>query len=173
MKRFQSVSCRLALTMILALMLPSPAHAQRYHAADMASLVEVLEAWLDANAPWPRRTNPPTIRRLNTDSNFVRQHRNASNRSMRRRGLYDPDTQTIYLISPWDSFVAQDVSVLLHELVHHRQAVAGHWYCPGAQELPAYRLQEKWLNEQGLQGNIDWIAVVLEAGCTPKDIHPN
>lgn len=35
----------------------------------------------------------------------------------------------------------EDASMLLHELIHHRQA-PHHWYCPAAPELPAYRLQE-------------------------------
>lgn len=90
----------------------------------------------------------------------------------RTRGLYDPDAATIRLVRPWDPRDPFDVSTLPHELVHHRQQGARHWYCPGAQELPAYRLQEAWLADLGLEPDIDWIAVVLEAGCTPRDIHP-
>ena len=53
------------------------------------------------------------------------------------------------------------------------QAVAGHWYCPGAQELSAYRTQQAWLAELGLELDVNWIAVVLESGCTPRDFHPD
>lgn len=86
------------------------------------------------------------------------------------RGLYDPDRSEILLVRPWGLRNAEDVGVLLHELVHHRQALH-HWYCPAAQELPAYRLQEAWLSEQGLSADVNWMAVVLDAGCTPRDKH--
>lgn len=68
---------------------------------------------------------------------------------------------------------ARDVSVLLHELTHHRQATARHWYCPGQQELPAYRLQAAWLAEQDETIAINWIDATLAAGCTPSDFHPD
>ncbi|MGI9367922.1 MAG: DUF6647 family protein [Ruegeria sp.] len=90
----------------------------------------------------------------------------------RTRGLYDPMESTIYLVHPWKPADPQDISVLLHELVHHRQ-VGHHFYCLGAQEEQAYRLQEDWLSEQGLQADVNWIAIVIDAGCAPKDIHPD
>lgn len=45
--------------------------------------------------------------------------------------------------------------------------------CPAAQELPAYRLHDARLAEWGLQAGVNWVAVVLDAGCTPRDIHPD
>jgi hypothetical protein len=44
---------------------------------------------------------------------------------------------------------------------------------PGAQEPDAYRLQAAWLAERGQEIEVNRIAVVLAAGCTPKDIHPD
>jgi len=76
-------------------------------------------------------------------------------------------------VRPWSADEPFSVSVLLHELVHHRQAEDGHWYCSGAQELPAYKLQQAWLDRFGLKANINWVAVLLESGCTPKDIYPD
>ena len=90
-----------------------------------------------------------------------------------QRGFYDIELGVIYIVKPWSPNNPQDVSVVLHELVHHRQQTAQHWYCPGAQELPAYRLQEKWLAERGLAVPINWVAVVLEAGCSRRDVHPD
>ena len=77
------------------------------------------------------------------------------------RGLYSPFTQTIFLYRPWNSSNPLDQSVLLHELEHHRQHGHGHWYCPGAQELPAYRLQQKWLSERSLELDVNWVEIVL------------
>ena len=93
--------------------------------------------------------------------------------SPHQRGFYDIELEVIYIVKPWSPQNPKDVSVVLHELVHHRQQTAQHWYCPGAQELPAYRLQEKWLAERGLTVPINWVAVVLEAGCSRRDMHPD
>lgn len=142
------------------------------HAAGMPDLVEVLEAWLDGQVTYPRKSAPPRI--VTVDAATAAALPGVSARmGLRPRGLYDPDTATIYLIEPWRPDRARDVSVLLHELVHHRQAGARHWYCPGAQEPEAYDLQAAWLAERGYEIAVNRIAIVLEAGCTPKDVHPD
>jgi len=145
--------------------------AEWQQADGMTTLVSTLEGWLDAQADWPRRDGVPRVRLVSAWQAAVRRDATTSFQPGRLRGLYDPDRSEILLVRPWDPSNALDVSVLLHELVHHRQA-PHHWYCPAAQELPAYRLQEVWLVEQGLSIDVNWVAVVLDAGCTPRDIHP-
>ena len=169
---------RLARTIVLCLLLlPPPAQAgdplARREARDVQALVTHLDSWLDANSDLPRRKAAPTVR-LTYRAHIARMApmRTASNAS-HTRGFYDPDAETIWLIRPWSARNPLDVSVLLHELTHHRQAAHGHWYCPGAQELPAYRLQQAWLNGLGLEFDVNWVAVILESGCTPRDIHPD
>jgi len=136
-------------------------------------LIVKLEVWLDRNAPWPRNQVAPAIRLVD-----ARDAENIAGRATQgygstERGFYDADTRSISLVDPWNADNAQDVGVLLHELVHHRQAVSGHWYRPGAQELPVDRLQEAWLNARVLKANVNWIAVVLESGCSRRDFHPD
>ncbi len=140
------------------------------HAADAAALMAILDDWLDEASPWDRREAPPAVR-IVSDQDLRRVAGPAQRSHGRMRGLYDPEDGTIYLAAPWDPRKAEDASVLLHELVHHRQA-PHHWYCPGAQEAAAYRLQDDWLRLRGLEADVNWIAVTLEAGCTPRDIHP-
>jgi hypothetical protein len=137
---------------------------------DMHQLVAGLDDWLDARTDWPTREAPRT-RFVSQWEAAARRGATASYQRGRTRGLYDPEQSEILLVRPWNPGNAEDVSILLHELVHHRQA-PHHWYCPAAQELPAYRLQEAWLTEQGLAIEINWMAAVLDAGCTPHDIHP-
>ena len=141
-------------------------------AKNLAELTDNLEHWLDDNSPYQSR-DPRAQVRLVAPSQMRDLVPNASWQNARPRGFYDPALKTIYLIRPWSSLDPVDVSVLLHELTHHRQQTARHWYCPGAQELPAYRLQEAWLTEQGEIARINWIAAVLDGGCTPRDIHPD
>ena len=173
-------SCRLvrALSICLGLVLmPVTAAAQDLlawrEARTMQDLVVHLEDWLDIHTDLPRRTVAPVIHLSDHAHAASIAHSHHSSASPTLRGLYDPDTETVWLVRPWDPRNPYDVGTLLHELVHHRQAAAGHWYCPGAQELPAYRIQQRWLNALGLEPDVNWIAVVIEAGCTPRDIHPD
>lgn len=140
-------------------------------ADSMAKIVSSLERWLDSRSDLPRRDAAPQIRIVSEWRATARQAGSASFQRGRLRGLYDPDRSEILLVRPWSAREAADVAVLLHELVHHRQA-PHHWYCPAAQELPAYRLQEAWLAEQGGSLDVNWLAIALDAGCTPRDIHP-
>ncbi len=142
-------------------------------AKTLPDLISQLNRWLDANTDLPHRETQPEIHWIGQAQAASMTPARHASQAGHARGLYDPQTVRIYLVRPWDARNPLDVGVLLHELVHHRQAEAGHWYCAGAQELPAYRLQDAWMSNLGLKADINWIAVVLEAGCTPRDIHPD
>jgi len=60
--------------------------------------------------------------------------------------VYDDESNTIFLLDTWKGDTPADLSVLIHEMVHHLQA-RGHirYECGGAREAPAYAAQEKWL----------------------------
>jgi hypothetical protein len=148
-----------------------PAPAWR-HAETLFDLVAVLDAWLDAHSGYAARATAPRVVIVDRQAAALRPG-TAARMGQATRGLYDPDSATIILVAPWSPDDARDVSVLLHELVHHRQHTARHWYCPGQQEPDAYRLQAAWLAERGLTIPVNRIAVVLEAGCTRRDIHPD
>ena len=154
-----------------------PAHAAELmawrDARNILELIVHLELWLDESTSLPRNERDTNIRWIDRYSAATLPESQHAAYGGDPRGRYDPDSDTIWLVHPWDPRDPRDVSVLLHELIHHRQAVAGHWYCPGAQELPAYRTQQAWLAELGLEINVNWIAVVLESGCTPRDFHPD
>ena len=165
---------RLARSLTLCLLIAAPAMADPLAWRDAQSLPELiahLNGWLDAETDLPPR-DAPEVRLISAARAAALAPAHLGNHAPHRRGLYDPETQTVYLVRPWSPRDPFDVSTLLHELTHHRQAEAKHWYCPGAQELPAYRLQQRWLNALGLEPEVNWIAVVLASGCIPRDIHP-
>ncbi len=137
----------------------------------ISELVAVFDTWLDENTDLQHVDANPEIRLISGSFAASLQGSSASS-SGRTRGFFDPDTHTIYLILPWDRKKPHDASVLLHELVHARQ-VGRHYFCPGAQEEAAYRLQDDWLRKRGLQAKVNWIAVVLESGCNRRDFHPD
>ena len=64
--------------------------------------------------------------------------------------VYDERNGAILLPSNWTAVSPADISVLVHEMVHHLQGKAGLKYeCAEAREAPEYAAQEKWLNQSG------------------------
>jgi hypothetical protein len=60
--------------------------------------------------------------------------------------VYDDATRTIYLPEGWSGTTPAELSVLVHEMVHHLQGRASLKYeCPQERERPAYAAQERWL----------------------------
>jgi hypothetical protein len=60
--------------------------------------------------------------------------------------VYSDATQTIYLPEGWTGTSPAELSILVHELVHHVQNVAGLKYaCAQEREKLAYEAQERWL----------------------------
>jgi hypothetical protein len=162
----------------LTLLALSPAQAAEDPLAwrdtrDMTDLIRNIDTWLDARSDLSANALRPLIRF--TDEMTARATLGQTSHATsggRPRGFYDEEARTIWLVRPWDHRDPRDVSVLLHELVHHRQS-GRHWTCEGAKEWPAYKLQRAWLADLGLEPNVNWIAVVLESGCTARDKHPD
>jgi hypothetical protein len=84
--------------------------------------------------------------------------------------LYDDDTRTIYLPEGWTGKTPAEVSVLVHEMVHHLQNLAGSKFeCPQARERLAYAAQNQWLARSGQnlmdQFELDALTVLLRTKC--------
>jgi hypothetical protein len=84
--------------------------------------------------------------------------------------IYDDHTRTIYLLEHWSSARPADVSVLVHEMVHHLQNLAGEEFmCPQEREKDAYKAQRTWLSlfnrtlEQ--EFNVDPMTVLVRTNC--------
>jgi hypothetical protein len=64
--------------------------------------------------------------------------------------VYDDASRTIYLPEGWSGKSAAETSVLVHEMVHHLQNLAGLKHeCPEAREKLAYEAQDQWLKQFG------------------------
>ena len=134
-------------------------------------LTSELDAWLTQNSPYPPAASAAEIRFISSGQ-LSDISGGAARHDSRTRGLYEPETATIYLVEPWSDNNLQDISVLLHELAHHRQTHAKHWYCEAAKEKPAYELQRDWLAEHGEELQVNWIEITLMEGCSMRDFHP-
>ena len=133
-------------------------------------LIAELHHWIDSATDLPAADIPATIEFADAQD-VAKPSEMASMIGSTPRGLYDPSTGTIILVHPWSADNPQDVAVLLHELVHHRQG-GKYFYCEAAKEYPAYNVQKGWLAERELSLNVNWIAVVLASSCATRDIHP-
>lgn len=85
-------------------------------------------------------------------------------------GIYLDTAMTIYLPLGWNERSLKDVSVLVHEMVHHLQSFTTERYdCPQQREKLAYKAQEKWLQEHGksLEGEfgLDPFSVFAKSLC--------
>jgi hypothetical protein len=83
--------------------------------------------------------------------------------------FYDRSTKTIYLADDWSGNPVH-LSVLVHEMVHHFQNVAGLRYpCPEAREHLAYLAQNKWLAlfGSGLEAafGLDRLTMLVKTNC--------
>lgn len=84
--------------------------------------------------------------------------------------IYDDVSRTIYLPEKWTGTSPAEVSLLVHELVHHLQKVGGLAYaCPEAREKPAYQAQTRWLELFGKEltdeFEIDPMTVLVRTNC--------
>lgn len=89
-------------------------------------------------------------------------------------GLYDHRSGTIYLPDQWAADDVRDVSILLHELVHHLQHEAGVTYqCRGAMEAPAYAAQFAFIEAAGKDPfellEMNGLFLLMVTTCQPGD----
>jgi len=71
--------------------------------------------------------------------------------------VYDSATATIHLPNGWTGRTAGELSILVHEMVHHLQYANGlKFECPQAREKTAYDIQQRWLALFGRDLNRDF-----------------
>ena len=86
---------------------------------------KLIEVRKEALARWPRAYQPEPIELV---------------------AIYRDDVQTIYLPEHWRGRSPSEVSILVHELVHHLQNAGELKYpCAQSREKLAYQAQEDWL----------------------------
>jgi hypothetical protein len=139
----------------------------------LASLIDELLNWIAGNTNYDvseARRHKPNVSFCNFGDHLDYEHKNLIVESQ-FRGLYDKERRHIYLVAPWSPDDLQNVGTLLHELLHDVQLLNKDWPCWGRAEWQAYKLQEKWLKERGVDPGFSWIQIFLETRCT-KNVHP-
>jgi hypothetical protein len=113
----------------------------------MQELIALMLAWLAASFGLPEGIVPPAVRFVDAEALVeIRYGDAAATVDHDVIALYDDATGTVLLREGWNGRSVVDSSVLVHELVHHVQNVAGLRYpCPAAREELAFLAQDRWL----------------------------
>jgi hypothetical protein len=114
---------------------------------DTPTLLETMSLWLVSNYDLPIVAVMPTLVSLPAAELVIRRYGPEANFPVGGVvALYDDAEGTIFLSEYWTGNTVGDLSVLVHELVHHMQAAAGlRFACAGEREVLAYRAQDDWL----------------------------
>lgn len=153
----------------------------------METLLTAIVTWLSIGFGLPADYNHPRIEFVSsakmaaaqfhgqvpgrTAGTAVEGKRPAHRRSHREvDALYDDSNRTIYLSEGWTGTTSAEISVLVHEMVHHLQNVAGLKYeCSQAREKPAYAAQDRWLALFGRnlidEFKLDPMTVLVRTNC--------
>jgi hypothetical protein len=121
----------------------------------LPKLLISIAAWLSENFDLPKTEVVPQVilapqlrlaalrhRDLEADRQLLDSSRDQISSIV---ALYDNSSRTIYLREEWRGTPAE-LSVLVHEMVHHVQAVSNlKFECPQAREKVAYAAQGAWL----------------------------
>jgi hypothetical protein len=136
------------------------------------SLLEAMSLWLAANFDLPYTADMPTLAGLPAAELIARRY---GPEAIFPAGgviaLYDEAETTIFVTENWTGRTVADLSILVHELVHHMQAAADmRFACAGEREMLAYQAQGAWL---GLFGEslesafeIDRATLLVATACT-------
>lgn len=127
----------------------------------MQSVLTAIVTWLSFNFSLPAVYDHPRIEFVSPEAMQAVRHQRAQlgqapplptgkstqpNRASKVEAFYDDATRTIYLAEGWTGKSPAELSVLVHEMVHHVQNVAGLTYaCAEEREKLAYAAQRQWL----------------------------
>lgn len=154
----------------------------------MDSLLAMIALWLSFNFGLPAITEPPKVAVVSAQDILFKRHNaftpqaqqsllsashgNTTDDRKNRQAvaIYDQTTGTIFLTEGWSGKTPADLSVLVHEMVHHMQSVNKMPYaCPAAREELAYAAQDKWLNMFGQnlfdEFNLDAFTLKVSTSC--------
>jgi len=149
------------------------------------SLDEIAK-WVSANFELPYASEPPRLERVSPLRLYQLRHRAFLPSQSQAVGgeyatptpqyqrevvaVYDDANRTVYLPDGWTGETIAEQSVLVHEMVHHLQNLAGQKFaCAGEREKPAYLAQDRWLRDHGhdleKDFEVDLFTVVALSAC--------
>lgn len=136
------------------------------------SLLDAIELWLVSNFELEPAEISPRIEFVSRETLLeIRYGSLAFADWVDVVAAYEDDEHIIYLRDDWTGRSATDISIIVHEMVHHLQSSAGTIFaCPARREVLAYRAQDEWLRLFGLDlksaVGIDETTLLVATVCT-------
>jgi hypothetical protein len=131
----------------------------------MEPLLSAIVTWLALNFGMPAIHEHPQVR-------FVAPQTMEAVRGSAQtvEAIYEDASRTIFLDEKWEGKTPAELSVLVHEMVHHLQNLAGLKYeCPQAREQQAYAAQQRWLglfgSDLGKAFELDAMTLLVRTRC--------
>jgi hypothetical protein len=147
----------------------------------MNMLLTALVLWLSTNFGLPATNDHPRIEyapaaKITSVRYGALHNRLTENGAVGQPGgrevisVYDRASKTIYLPEGWTGSTPAELSILVHELVHHLQEIGKFKFeCPQVREKLAYEAQERWLQLFGRDlvsdFEIDPFTVLVVSSC--------
>ncbi|MFX0547453.1 DUF6647 family protein [Roseovarius sp. S1116L3] len=132
-----------AIALCIAAAAPAASATQR----DAPSLLDTVVLWLVANFDLAAPSDSPALATV-PDAELVAMRYGIGTdvRPGEVVAVYDDRGRTIYLSDSWTGSTPAEISVLVHEMVHHLQSVSDmRFACAAEREVLAYRAQDDWL----------------------------
>ena len=139
----------------------------------MDALLIAIVTWLSVNFGLPPDYELPNVAYLpNAEISEFRYGGVAAEKRREVVAVYDDRTETILLTDGWTGRSPAELSVIVHEMVHHLQNRARlRFECETAREELAYAAQEAWLELFGrdleTEFDLDPMTLKLSTRCMP------
>jgi hypothetical protein len=141
----------------------------------MEALLTAIVIWLSANYSLPASFDHPRVAFVSAEKITSARHENIGQMPLNQSesdivSLYNDDQRTIYLRDEWTGKTPADLSILVHEMVHHLQNIGRlKFECPQAREEVAYQAQERWLGLFGRDLSRDFqmdpFTILVKSNC--------
>ncbi|NRP75669.1 hypothetical protein ILFOPFJJ_06592 [Ensifer psoraleae] len=139
---------------------PGVSPAEMDSAPSQRVLLQAIVAWLSSELGLPAIQELPAIgfasqrRMVSLRYRDMSSDRLSSGSGAQASGdivaIYDDEAKIIYLPEGWSGKTPSELSVLVHEMVHHIQNLAGlKFECAAAKEEMAFEAQDRWLHMFG------------------------
>ena len=140
----------------------------------MDKLIVALLTWisLQIGVEMPQ---PPRVRLVTQRELVELAYGKSAPEGVSVKAMYQRKSKTVHLSEAWRPDSLEDRGILLHELVHHVQEVAGLSYpCIAAREALAYHLQAQWLKENGVDDpyalmDVDEFTIAVRSMCPESE----
>jgi len=141
------------------------------------AFLNAVVVWLSKNFDLPPRFEHPTIKFVPAQAIVALRYAALVNDPATIAAVqgdiisvYHTEMRTIYLREDWKGATPAEVSVLVHEMVHHLQTLArSRFACPQEREQLAFRAQQGWLSAFGTdlerEFELDPFSVLVNSNC--------